>query len=432
MKIAHLPFGYFPDPVGGTEVYVRALAREQQKHGHEPIIIAPAAGPAAYEHEGVPVFRYAVTDEVRDVAELYSSDASVDAAGFEAILRKTAPDVLHVHGYTRAVTRRILHMTRALGVRIVYTYHTPTATCLRGTLMRWGDSVCDGRLIVARCTACKLQSRGVPRLVALAASRLPPAPRSVFRNGPLATGLRMRELVELRLEEIRDFLSDVDHIVAPAEWVRALLMLNGVAAQKISLNRQGTFEPAEAPRRPAPYSRLRLAFLGRLDATKGLHVVIEALSQIRAVDLELHVYTVTGIADAYGRRLMQRAQKDPRIVWHQAVPQPQVLTELGGMDVLVVPSQWLETGPLVVLEAFAAGVPVLGSRLGGIAELVRAGVDGLLVEPADVRAWAEAMGGLAHDPMLRSQLAAGIQAPRTMADVARDMEHVYATVRATA
>ena len=47
-------------------------------------------------------------------------------------------------------------------------------------------------------------------------------------------------------------------------------------------------------------------------------------------------------------------------------------------DALVVPSVWLETGPLVVLEAFAAGVPVIGSRLGGIAEMVRDGVDGLL------------------------------------------------------
>ena len=58
---------------------------------------------------------------------------------------------------------------------------------------------------------------------------------------------------------------------------------------------------------------------------------------------------------------------------------------LSRIDVLAVPSQWLETGPLVVLEAFAAGTPVIGSDLGGIRELVSDGRDGLLVPHDDVR-----------------------------------------------
>ncbi len=60
-------------------------------------------------------------------------------------------------------------------------------------------------------------------------------------------------------------------------------------------------------------------------------------------------------------------------------------------DILAVPSLWLETGPLVVLEAFAAGLPVLGSNAGGIAELVTEGVCGRLVEVGSVAAWARAL-----------------------------------------
>jgi glycosyltransferase involved in cell wall biosynthesis len=97
-------------------------------------------------------------------------------------------------------------------------------------------------------------------------------------------------------------------------------------------------------------------------------------------------------------------------------------------DLLAVPSTGLETGPLAVLEAFAAGVPVLGSRLGGIPELVRDGIDGVLVSPDDPTAWATALRQLATEPGLLSRLRAGIRPPRTMKNVAEDMLEIYSRV----
>ena len=69
MRVVHVPFGYFPDVVGGTEVYVAQLARDLRAHGVESVIAAPAEGTVAarYEHEGVPVHRFGL-----------SADASVD------------------------------------------------------------------------------------------------------------------------------------------------------------------------------------------------------------------------------------------------------------------------------------------------------------------------------------------------------------------
>ena len=72
-----------------------------------------------------------------------------------------------------------------------------------------------------------------------------------------------------------------------------------------------------------------------------------------------------------------------------------VTQAMRGCDLVAIPSQLLETGPLVVYEAFAAGVPVIGSRLGGIAELVTDGIDGLLVEADDPDAWSAAISSLA-------------------------------------
>jgi glycosyltransferase involved in cell wall biosynthesis len=103
-----------------------------------------------------------------------------------------------------------------------------------------------------------------------------------------------------------------------------------------------------------------------------------------------------------------------------------------GCDLVIVPSRCLETGPLVVLEAFAAGTPVLGAQRGGIAELVGNGVNGVLIPPEDPGAWAAAIAALADDRQRIAQLRAGIHPPRTMADVAHDMAEVYQTLLADA
>jgi glycosyltransferase involved in cell wall biosynthesis len=94
-------------------------------------------------------------------------------------------------------------------------------------------------------------------------------------------------------------------------------------------------------------------------------------------------------------------------------------------DAIAVPSRGLETGPLVVLEAFAAGRPVLGADLGGIAELVSHDVDGLLIAPNNSSIWASAIAELASDPRRIQRLAAGIRAPRTMEDAAGEMVTLY-------
>ena len=72
-------------------------------------------------------------------------------------------------------------------------------------------------------------------------------------------------------------------------------------------------------------------------------------------------------------------------------------TLLRSARALVVPSRWYEGQPRVILEAFAAGVPVLASRIGGLPELVEDGVNGRLVDVADGHAWREAMESVSDD-----------------------------------
>ena len=102
---------------------------------------------------------------------------------------------------------------------------------------------------------------------------------------------------------------------------------------------------------------------------------------------------------------------------------------LADYDFVLVPSQWLETGPLVALEAFAAGVPVIGSALGGLLHQITDDVDGLLVRPfQSVRRWADELQCVALDRTLSMRLRSGVRPPRSMTAVAEDMCAVYADV----
>ena len=137
---------------------------------------------------------------------------------------------------------------------------------------------------------------------------------------------------------------------------------------------------------------VRLAHLGRLEANKGTGLLIEALRAIPDAPLTLDIFGITQ-SDADRQeldRVRGLTEGDSRIRFLPPLDHATITTRLAAFDAVVVPSQLLETGPLVVLEAFAAGVPVIGSALGGIAEKVRNGVDGWLVSPHDsVEAWRE-------------------------------------------
>jgi glycosyltransferase involved in cell wall biosynthesis len=130
-------------------------------------------------------------------------------------------------------------------------------------------------------------------------------------------------------------------------------------------------------------------------------------------------------AEAYRQTLVRLAGADRRVRFLLPIPPEGVVDTLAGYDILAVPSRLKECAPLVVLDAFAAGIPVIGSNCGGIAEQVQDRVDGLLVEPGNVSAWAEAIRLLAEKPSLLSELRAGIRLPRTMQDVASQMLEIY-------
>jgi len=244
--------------------------------------------------------------------------------------------------------------------------------------------------------------------------------------------------MQLRHETTRTFLQETDHIVAVCEWARRLLMRNGVPASKLTLSRHGILQTQKAlgqnaacfgadPTVDSKPTCLRLAFLGRFDPAKGGEILIRAVRRLADAPLRLDIY---GVSQGQGgqsheSQLRALAATDERIHFFPTLARGEVSLKLRRYDLLAVPSQWLETGPLVVLEAFSAGVPVIGSRLGGVAELVADGVDGLLVESGNSEAWANALRRLLDTPVLVRSLRDGVRPPRSMRTVATEMLELY-------
>ncbi|MDQ3025085.1 MAG: glycosyltransferase [Pseudomonadota bacterium] len=435
MKIIHVPYTYFPDAAGGTEIYVEGLAKRLQQSGIESVVCAPGLKSECYLHAGLKIRRFVGRTVERSLEYLYGEGDQGAAQGFSSVLDEERPDLVHIHAFSPAVSLRLAIQVKARGIPLVFTYHTPAATCQRSTLLRWGQTKCNGTLEAGKCASCVLHGRGVPKALATVVGHLPPTVGRFLKSHDLAggmwTALRMSELVARKHAIVRAFLATPDAVVAPSEWVRNLLLANSVPQDKIFLCPQGVAHVTASclPPTQSLTSRraLRVIALSRLDVTKGLDVLVKALALYCDFDVTLDIYARAESAGAnpYGEALRHMVARDPRVRLLPAIPNEQVLATIARYDVLAAPSQGLETGPLVVLEAFSAGTPVIGSNLGGIAERVTHEMDGLLVLHSDSRAWARALNRLATENGLLDRLRRGVSPPPDIERVSVFMKDLY-------
>ncbi len=441
MKVIHTLGWYLPDSQGGTESYVRGLAQSLKELGLDLAIAAPWEGQEGrdYEVDGIPVHRYPAPGPwSRRVLQDLEDPAGTDS--FRTWLGSQKASLYHQHSITTGCGRRHLEAAKALGLATVLTVHLPGQVCMRGTMLLHGAGPCDGRIEERRCASCWLGTRGLGQSLSRALSRIPPAVGEAFLPwGRPGTALGASALARAQRNRVRATTSAADRVVAVCQWMFDALLLNGVPPQKLVLHRQGVAFPWSSPVEPPRTAGVRAAgeplvigFLGRFDPMKGLGLLAEAFAELPPglpIELRIHASKPGDKAgEAVRETLAPILRQEPRIRVGPALSHEDVPGFLASIDVLAVPSQVLETGPLVVLEAFAAGRPVLGSRLGGIQELVQDGLNGLLVPHAQVSAWRAALERLL-EPGLVSGLAQGIGPVRSASENARDTLALYEAVQ---
>lgn len=434
LKILLLCGWYYPDSVGGTEAYVHLLGKDLQSLGCNVAIAAPSSNEKqqSYIDDGLSVYRYPVRlRPTRQEMKSNSHPGCFDA--FKKWVGASAPDIVHMHSFTRGCGLSHAQYISKLGVPLIFTVHTSELICARGTMMRWGRIQCDGEIKERRCAACYLQKKGLLRPIAWLLSGMPYLLTGPFKHmeNRLGTTLRIRRLSAGRGRYVNRLLDSSDHIVAVSRWLYDVLRLNGISASKLSLCRHGFLQQPKKREEPfarGPSATLRVGYLGRLNPVKGVHILIEAVKRLpKGLSIELRIY---GRANdekdrIYLAKLKKAAAGNRRILFYGELKESSRKEFFSSLDILAVPSLWLETGPLVVLEAKSFGLPVIGSNSGGIAELVNDGKDGILVETGNVSLWAQALKKLCQDTGSVKAMAKNISAIRTSKEVAQEMIAIY-------
>jgi glycosyltransferase involved in cell wall biosynthesis len=442
MRIVQGVGWYYPDSVGGTEVYVSTLARELRAHGHDVLIAAPQAGlqsPRTYEHDGISVFRYPIPDApTRDEAQ---GDAAVRGVEhFHRWLASVRADVVHLHTFVTGLGLNEIRAARDVGSRVIVTTHASSLgyICQRGTLMWHGETLCDGRVDTARCAECVLQHRGAPSLAGAALASLPQtlSHAGATLPGRIGTALGMTDLIERNMRRQRAMFESIDAFVVLTEHAARIVRANGAPDGKVVVNRLGVRDDilTEAAPSPSPFDvAVRAGYVGRFEDVKGVVDLAEAMRRVPEdvrIRLEFRGPTQTAADRDVKARVAALTASDPRVTIGDAVAPAQVADLLRSFDVLCCPSRCLEGGPTVALEAMAVGVPVVAASVGGVAEVVEDGVNARLVEPGAVDQLTDALVEIGRCPRTTiSEWKRKLPSPRTMHDVAIDYLSIYAGAR---
>lgn len=433
MQVIQATAWYPPYDLGGTEVYVEGLVAALRAYEIKSRIIAPRHrnAPEQYGHQGAEVTTYPVGD-ASGQQEIKQGIAHEGFALFRAWLSRQEREIYHQHSWTRGCGLHHLRAARDLGFRTVLTIHVPGNLCLRGTMLRFGEEACDGLISDTICGACWAHGRGLARRPAKLISHLP-LDLAQFASrvpGRISTALSARALGFAKGREFTEMVDLVDRVVVVCQWLADALILNGAPADKVVLSRQGVdpeFAKAlKVSSKSGQIETLRLLYLGRWDPVKGIDVAVRAVQSLpRELDVRLSIHAINTLdVSTYEREVRALAANDPRISIEPPVAHKDLPDLFAKHDALLIPSRWLETGPLVVLEAQAAGLFILGSDLGGIAELVKDDETGFLLPSGNVKAWAAAIARVIQKHAA-GQLQRATRQVRTMEKVANEMAELY-------
>ena len=438
MQILTVVHQFLPRHVAGTEIYTYRLAKALGNRGHRVHLFATEIRPdrpqyelTRGEYDGISLFEAVHNREFSSFRQTYR-DPRMEQL-FATVLDETTPDVVHFqHLHLHSIG--YIDMVRERRVPMVYTLHEYMLICLNnGLLLRAGPTPCDGAEpgACARCASVAypgltLEPGPVASLRRLAGKLAP-------RRGPVPPSRgddrRYVAAVRRRRSEIGAALAKVDRFIAPSRFLRDRFVAEGlIAPEHIVYSDYGFFvEPfAHLTRRPS--TRLRVGYVGTLSEYKGVHLLVEAVRELPSSRIDCRVYGDMDVFPEYRQRLLALGVP-PSLRYMGAVANEMVPGVLADLDVLVVPSIWPENSPLTIHEAFLAGVPVVTSDHGGMAELVADGQTGLHFQRGNAADLRRQLLRLLNDPGLLESLRRRLPAVKTIDEDAALMEERYNELR---
>ena len=461
MRILVVVHGFPPSAQGGSEIYAHAHARTLATNGDDVLVLTreldlnrPDYAVRAEQASGLRIVRVNnAFRNTRTFEETYANSTIDAIAG--RVIDDFMPDAAHVHHLT-CLSTGIIDLLAERRIPTILTLHDYWLMCHRGQLLDIDYRVCDGPDDTGACATCLGPAGGAgsiqflgARVVRSMVARLPEGPARLVRRAAVdLAGLIARDRANFdrerqRTAHMRALCDQITHFIAPSRYMRDRFVAFGIAPERITVADYGFDDAPFRKAAPSDESRtacgserpaLRLGFLGSLMVSKAPHVLLEAISMLPTGTVSVDLYgahTAYHGDDRY-RRQLEPLLNQPNVRLHGPIPNDAVPAALAAVDALVVPSLWPENSPLVIHEAFLAGVPVVASRIGGITELVTDGRNGLLFSPGNADDLSRVLSRLLTEPALLETLRAGVPEVRSIQDDVRMAYELYRAPRASA
>jgi glycosyltransferase involved in cell wall biosynthesis len=398
---------------GGAEAYALELyERMRRSEEWEPLFLArigPNVAQARASRPGTPfsavgedpgqIFLFTETDHF-DFFRMTSRDKSLYTRHLTAFLETHRPEVVHFQ-HTQFIGVDMVSLVRRVlpEAAIVYTLHEFLPICHNnGQLVRTRSGERCTEASPRRCHEC------FPQI----------APQEFF----------------LRRQFVQTHFEAVDQFLAPSRFLLERYVDWGIPRERIAFEDYGRTRRPPLPEPSPQRSPSRIGFFGQISHFKGVNVLLRAMRILAEEGVEAHCWLHGANLDLQPEPFKEEFAglldaTEGNVTFAGRYEHDDLPSLMADLDWVVVPSIWWENSPLVIQEAFLHGRPVICSDIGGMAEKVRDGLDGLHFRAGDPRSLAAVLRAAVTDARLARRLRAGVPPIFDMEEHAANMTALY-------
>ncbi len=370
MKICLISNLYPPNVLGGAEVSVKKVSEELVKKGHEVIVIT-----TPFSENDVEIINGVKIYQVKplNLYEIYHHPNQsmllkplwhiidlwnpYDERIIKNILKTENPDIVHIHNF-KGLSLSSFAPAKSLKIPMVFTAHDYSLVCMRANLLNSSGEICKNPSAL-----CKIYNQ-----------------------------------IQKHLAK-----NKVDLLISPSQFVINKLKSNGlfkdVKSKKIPLG----IELKDNEKFEKDYSQTNILYVGNLGEHKGVHILLKAFRKIENMNIRLDIVG-KGLCS---EKLKSMSENDNRIKFHDFLEGKELIKMYQQANLTVVPSIWYDNSPMVIYESFSCRTPVIGSKIGGIPELIEDGFNGYLFEAGNVNELQKLLENLIDSPETLKKLEQG-------------------------